>query len=181
MTLLLVLAIALALWAVTLFNRLVRDRQRVRAGWADIDVQLKRRHDLIPKLVAAVEGYAGYERATLETLVELRSRSSQINDPAARGSVEGEIGAGLKNLIALAEAYPELKADQSFLELQHQLSFVEDQIQFARRYYNGCVRNLNTRIQSFPDLYLAQLFHFVPAAYFELESPDQGEPPELRP
>lgn len=179
MTILLLLAISLALWAITLFNRLVRDRQRVRAGWADIDVQLKRRHDLVPKLVAAVEGYAGYERATLETLVELRSRSAQINDPAARGNLEHELGAGLKGLIALAEAYPDLKASDSFLDLQHQLSFVEDQIQFARRYYNGCVRNLNTRIQSFPDLYIAQTFRFEPASYFELEEDAEAEPPEV--
>lgn len=179
MTVILALLLGVALWAVTLFNRLVRDRQRVRAGWADIDVQLKRRHDLIPKLVSAVEGYADYERATLETLIELRSRSRQLDDPKARGALENQLGAGLKNLIALAEAYPDLKASESFLDLQRQLSFVEEQIQLARRYYNGCVRNLNTRSQTFPDLLIAQAFHFEPATYFELEDRAQAEPPEV--
>ena len=179
MIFLVVILVALLLWGITLFNRLIRDRQRVRAGWADIDVQLKRRHDLIPKLVTTVKGYAAYERATLETLTRLRAKSAALDQPAARGSAEGELGAGLRRLLALAEAYPELKADSSFLQLMEELSGTEERIQFARRYYNGCVRNLNTRIQTFPDLLLARLCGIGPAEYFELEDLRQAQTPEV--
>ncbi len=171
---------SLSLWGVVLYNRLVRDRNRVRTAWSDIDVQLKRRFDLIPKLVAAVDQYAAFERSTLTTLTELRSRTQQTDEIGARGPLEGAIGSGLRKLIALAEAYPELKADQSFLQLQNQLTEVENHIQYARRFYNGAVRNLNIRIESFPDLIIARLFHYTPYPLFELESPDEATPPEMR-
>ncbi len=177
MTILLLLTIAMTIWAVVVFNRLVRDRQRVLTAWSDIDVQLKRRYDLIPKLVAAVDQYARYERATLSTIIELRSRSQQIDDVVQKGSVEAQLGHGLRSLIALAEDYPELKADRSFLHLQGELSEVEDHIQYARRYYNGAVRNLNTRIASFPDLLIANLFRYTPHEFFELDDPAKAEPP----
>ena len=166
-------------WVIVIYNRLVRDRQRVLTAWSDIDVQLKRRYDLIPKLVAAVEQYASYERSTLETLIELRSRTGQVSDVGERGAIESQIGGGLRSLMALVEAYPELKADQSFLQLQSELTEVENHIQYARRFYNGSVRNLNTRIDSFPDLLLARVFKFIPKPFFELEDTAEKNSPEI--
>jgi len=180
MVLLTAVVVALALWAIVLFNRLVRDRNRVRAAWSDIDVQLKRRHDLIPNLVEAVRQYARYEQATLHALIALRSRTLDVEDIAAKGPLEGQIGAGVNRLIALAEAYPDLKANQNFLALQRDLVAVEDHLQYARRYYNGAVRNLNTRIETFPDTLIARLFVFVPQPYFELEAPDEARSPEVQ-
>jgi LemA protein len=179
MKILLLLLLVLTVWAVFIYNRLVRDRQRVLTAWSDIDVQLKRRYDLIPKLVAAVEQYAGYERSTLETLIELRSRTGQVSDVGEKAAIESQIGGGLRSLVALVESYPELKADQSFLQLQSELTEVENHIQYARRFYNGSVRNLNTRIGSFPDLILARAFKYVPQPFFELDDAGEKNPPEF--
>jgi len=179
MTILLLACVGAFAWAVVVYNRLVRDRQRVKTAWSDIDVQLKRRYDLIPKLVAAVDQYARYERSTLETLIALRSRTGQISDVAEKGALEAQISSGLRSLMALVEAYPELKADRSFLQLQEELTAVENQIQYARRFYNGSVRNLNTRIESFPDLVIARVFSYQPAAFFALEEAAEHNPPEV--
>ena len=178
-TLLILCLLALCIWAVMLYNLLVRDRNRVLAGWSDISVQLKRRHDLIPKLVEAVKQYAGYERATLEMLVSLRAQSEQTGDIARKGDVESRLGGEMRHLIALAEQYPDLKASGNFLELQREISTVEDHIQYARRYYNGAVRNLNTRIDSFPDLLIARLFGYRHAEYFQLDDAAEGQPVAL--
>jgi LemA protein len=156
-------------YAIVIYNRLVRDRERTRAGWSDIGVQLKRRHDLIPKLVDAVSQYAAYEKSTLECVSELRSQAVTPRGAAQQAALEGDISRRLGSIFALQEAYPELKANQSFLQLQGDISAVEVDIQFARRYYNGAVRNLNTRIESFPDLLPARIFAFQPAEYFEFE------------
>ena len=161
--------LALLFYAVFIYNRLVRDQQRTLAGWSDIEVQLKRRHDLIPKLVDAVRQYAGYEQATLERVTALRNEARDIRDAAGQGELENGLSRGLLSIFALQEAYPDLKADQSFLQLQSEISEVESDIQFARRYYNGAVRNLNTRIESFPDLLLARMFAYRQADYFEFE------------
>ena len=179
MTVVWLFVVVIIVWVIVIYNRLVRDRQRVLTAWSDIDVQLKRRYDLIPKLVAAVEQYASYERSTLETLIELRSRTGQASDVGERGAVESQIGGGLRSLMALVEAYPELKADQSFLQLQSELTEVENHIQYARRFYNGSVRNLNTRIDSFPDLLLARVFKFNPKSFFELEDAAEKNSPEI--
>ncbi|MEJ2455571.1 MAG: LemA family protein [Candidatus Thiodiazotropha sp.] len=168
-TIVVLIFIALLVWAVFIYNRLVRDRNRVLAGWSDIEVQLKRRHDLLPKLVNAVKQYAGYEQATLSTIVELRSRAAAAATVGDRGDLEAELGDGILRLLAIAEAYPDLKANQNFLDLQHNISEVENHIQYARRYYNGAVRNLNTRIDSFPDLLIAKAFGYRYAEYFALE------------
>jgi LemA protein len=160
---------AFIIYAIVIYNRLVRDRQRMRAGWSDIEVQLKRRHDLIPKLVAAVKQYAAYEQATLDQVTALRSRAGDMQAAAQQGRLETDISLSLVSIFALQEAYPELKANQSFLQLQIDISNVEADIQFARRYYNGAVRNLNTRIETFPDLLVARLFAYRQAQYFELE------------
>ena len=160
---------ALIIYGIVIYNRLVGDRQRTRAGWSDIEVQLKRRHDLIPQLVAAVKQYAAYEQATLNQVTALRSRAGDIQAATQQGRLETDISLSLVSIFALQEAYPELKANQSFLQLQIDISNVEADIQFARRYYNGAVRNLNTRIETFPDLLVACLFAYRQAQYFELE------------
>jgi LemA protein len=154
---------------VILYNRLVASRHRVLAAWSDIDVQLKRRHDLIAKLVDAVRQYAGYEQAVLTTVVALRNRSQALTGVADKAEVERDLGRGIHNLLALAEAYPDLKANQNFLQLQKDITEVEDNIQYARRYYNGAVKVLNVRVESFPDNLVAKLFGFHAADYFDME------------
>ncbi|MDH5786005.1 MAG: LemA family protein [Chromatiales bacterium] len=158
----------------------MRDRNRVNAAWSDIDVQLKRRYDLIPQLVEAVRQYAAYERATLSAVIELRNLAQQSDSVSERAEREKVLGKGMHQLIAVAEQYPQLKANESFLELQTNLTDVEDHIQYARRYYNGTVRNLNTRIDTFPDLIIARLFGYRHNSYFELESGQERQPMEIR-
>lgn len=165
--LLLLLALALFAWAGFSFNRLVRLRNQVRSAWADIDVQLKRRHDLVPQLVTAVKAYAGHERATLESVTELRTRAVEVEGPQRLGQVESELEQALSRLFALREAYPDLKASDNFMELQRELVDVEDHLQFARRFYNGSVRDLNTTIQRVPDLVVARAFGFEEAEFFQ--------------
>jgi len=169
-TLLVVVGCGLLLWGIVRYNLLVRDRHRVAQAWSDVGVQLARRHALIPKLVEVVRQHAAYEQAVLENVAALRAQGLQEDSPARLGAVEGALGANLQRLIAVAEANPELRASESFAELLKNLSDVENQIQFARRYYNGAVNNLNTRIASFPDLVLARLFRFRPAEYFDFAS-----------
>ena len=172
MTTILILALAAAalVWGIVSYNLLVRDHHRVAQSWSDVGVQLARRHDLVPKLVEVVQRHAGYERAVLEEVAALRAAGMHETSPAALGSIEGRLGAGQQRLLAIAEAYPELKASASYLDLMRNLTEVEQQIQFARRYYNGAVNNLNTRVASFPDLLVARLLRFAPAEYFEFES-----------
>lgn len=148
------------------YNKLVRDRQRVYSGWSDIEVQLQRRHALIPKLVAAIRQYARYEQATLQTLTELRNQASRGGDIAQRGALETRLNHSLFSVYAVAEAYPDLKTSQNYLDLQHQISEIEQAIHFARRYYNGAVNHWNTRLQTFPDMIVARLLHYQPAEYF---------------
>ncbi len=161
--------LSLLVWLVIIYNKLVRDKNRVYQAWSDIDVQLKLRHDLIPKLVSAVDAYAHYERATLEKMTRLRVDAEQVSLPIEKAQIESALTGGIHQLIAVAEAYPELKADHQYLDLMRQLSEIENQIQFARRYYNGAVRNLNIRIDSFPDLFMARVFGFQSAEFFDLE------------
>ncbi len=161
--------IVLIAWFITIYNLLVRDKNRVLAAWSDIDVQLKRRHDLIPKLIDAVKQYAAYESTTLNTITTLRTQSEDAAGIEKRGEIEGELGAKLHQLIALAENYPDLKANKSFLDLQKNLTDVENNIQYARRYYNGAVRNLNIRVDSFPDMLIARTFRFIPADFFDFD------------
>jgi LemA protein len=171
--------IAPLIWAVYSYNRLVRDKNRVWAAWSDIGVQLKRRSDLIPKLVKAVQAYAGYERSVLDQITRLRNDSEAQQNPMEKAGLEEELTGQIKGLIAVAEAYPDLKADSQYLHLLHQLTEVENHIQFARRYYNGSVQNLNVRIDSFPDMLIASLFRFKRADFFELESATEALPPDI--
>lgn len=160
-----------------IYNRLVRSRNRVRSAWSDIDVQLQRRHDLVPRLVAAVDQYAGYERATLEAVTELRSEAMRVADVAARGDVEEKLAKEVGRLIALAENYPDLKANENFLSLQAELVETENYLQFARRYYNGSVRDYNTAIQTVPNNIVAGMFGFVAREFFQKESDDAANVP----
>lgn len=167
MEFLIVVFLLLLGYGIFLYNRLVRLRQQVRTAWSDIEVQLKRRHDLIPKLVDAVRQYAGFERATLSAVTGLRQQCQQAQGAGELGALESALGSKLHQFFALAEAYPDLKANQSFLDLQRQISEVENTIQYARRYYNGSVREYNTRVESFPDLLLAGPMRFSQASYFD--------------
>jgi LemA protein len=177
----LVLAVCagLVLWGVLIFNRLVRDRNQVRSAWSDIDVQLTRRHDLVPRLVDAVRAYADYERATLSAVTELRARAEAAGPLRDKARLEDEMEAGLHRLIALAEAYPELKADGNFLQLQRDLVETEDHLQYARRFYNGSVRLYNTRIESVPDMLVAKPFAFAPAEFFAVDDAEVRAAPRV--
>ena len=173
LTILLVLSALAAL----LYNRLIRDRNRVNAAWSDIDVQLQRRHDLVPQLVKAVDQYAGYERATLEAVTNLRAQAMQISDVTELGDAEEELSAGVQRLLAVAEQYPDLKANENFLNLQTELAETENYLQFARRYYNGSVRQFNTRTETVPDIIIAGWFSFTPRSYFQKTSDDVANVP----
>lgn len=166
--------VALAAWAVFAFNRLVRLRNQWRTAWADIDVQLQRRHDLVPQLVAAVQAYAGHERATLEAVTALRAQALTLTDPARLGQVETALEQALGRVLALQEAYPDLKASANFAQLQRDLVEVEEHLQYARRFYNGAVRDYNTAIQRVPDLLVARAFGFGEAGFFQAEDTGRG-------
>ncbi|HEX2722350.1 MAG TPA: LemA family protein [Gemmatimonadaceae bacterium] len=165
--------VIVAAWAVYSYNRLIRLRNQVKTAWADIDVQLKRRHDLVPELVAAVKGYAGYERGVLTAVTELRAQAVSLTSPARLGQVEASLEKSLTQLFALKEAYPELKANTTFLELQRDLVEVEDNLQYARRFYNGAVRDYNTAIQRFPDMLIASAGGFTEREGFAADDGDR--------
>jgi len=162
--------------AFMLYNSLVKLRVMAEGAWADIDVQLKRRYDLIPNLVETVKGYASHERGTLEAVIEARSRAMSAQGPAAKGAAEGELSGALKSLFALAESYPQLRATENFGQLQASLASSEDAIQNARRYYNAVVRDLNTKIQQFPSNLLALSFGFKPREFFEAGEAERATP-----
>jgi len=164
---------------VSIYNRLVKNRNLVQEAWSGIEVQFKRRADLIPNLLEAVKGYIGHERGVLDRVTELRTQSRQAGSVGEKAQAEGLLGAALGNLFAVAENYPDLKASQNFLELQKSLADIEEQLQLARRYYNGAARNLNILIGSFPSNLIAQRFNFQPVEYFELESPQDREVPKV--
>ncbi len=174
---LLALFVALSAAIIIAYNRLIRSRNRVNTAWSDIDVQLQRRHDLVPQLVTAVKGYAAYERATLEAVSELRAEAMRRTDIAARGEAEEQLGQGIGKLIALAESYPDLKANENFLHLQKELVETEDYLQFARRYYNGSVRDYNTRIETVPINLVAGAFRFTQRDFFQKSSDDVANVP----
>jgi len=171
---------AVVVYAVVVFNGLVRTRQMANEAWSGIDVQLKRRSDLVPNLVESVKGYAAHERTVLEQVTELRNRARALpeGDVAARAQAEGALSAALVRLFALAESYPDLKASGNFLELQ-QLSDLENELQMVRRYYNGTVRNLNVLVQSFPSNLMAGLFGFAARDYFELSDAVERAAPQV--
>lgn len=156
-----------------MYNSLVQLRVRADNSWSDIDVQLKRRHDLIPNLVETVKGYATHEKGTFEDIAKFRSMAMQATSPADKAAAENQLTGALKSLFAVAENYPDLKASQEFTQLQNSLSEVEDTIQNSRRYYNAVVRDLNTKIQSFPTNLLAGMFGFQQRQFFEADAGDR--------
>ncbi len=188
-TIFLVIILILAAAVVVVYNNLVGLRNRVKEAWADIEVQLKRRYNLIPNLVETVKGYAKHERGTLDEVVAARAKASQVNIDAENvtheqmaqfiGAQEGLAGA-LGKLFALAENYPDLKANENFLELQRELTDTENKIQAARRFYNGVVRDYNTKIEQFPSNIIANMFNFTQREFFEVEDEKQRQPVEVK-
>jgi LemA protein len=180
-TILLVLAVLVAGYAIVIYNALVRLRQMVREAWSGIDVQLKRRADLIPNLIETVKGYAAHERGTLDEVTELRARAQGLpsGDVAGRAQVEGMLSQALGRLFAVAEASPDLKANQNFAQLQTTLETLESEIQMSRRYYNGSARDLNIKVESFPSNLVAGAFGFSKADYFEIDDPADRTVPQV--
>ena len=174
-----IVAIILVVWALVTYNRLVRLSVSAEEGESEIDVQLKRRHDLIPNLVETVKGYAAHERGTLERVTEARGAAISAEGPQARAAAEGELSQALGRLFALSEAYPDLKANQNFLELQRELTATEDRLQAARRFYNTQVEALNTKIQSLPSRIVASVGNFNEREFFELEDRAEAEVPSV--
>jgi LemA protein len=167
-------------WFVVSFNKFIREKNLIKEAWSGIDVQLKRRYDLVASLVETVKGYVKYEKKILENVVSMRSKALDITNIKEREEKENAFSRGIKTVFAVAEGYPQLKANRSFLNLQKNLSEIEDQIQLARRYYNGTVRNYNTRIESFPSMIIASIFHFKQADFFEIEYATQRDVPEVK-
>ena len=175
-----VLVLIPLLWIGAVYNRLVKTKQHVGDSWSGIDVELKRRYDLIPNLIETVKGYAAHERDTLENVVELRNRAVASNGTAASQAVdEQKLALGLQRLFAIAEGYPQLKADTNFLALQKELAITEDRIAAARRFYNANVRDMNTMCGSFPTNLLASMFGFEPETFFELTSETERVVPRV--
>ncbi len=176
-----VLAIGVVVFGVIIYNKLVKNRQMVEEGWSGIDVQLKRRANLIPNMLETVKGYMGHEADTLQAVTEARAAVQGAGDasPSERGGLEGLLSGALGRLMAVAEDYPDLKANTTFLELQDALQTVEDEIQLSRRYYNGAVRNMNVTVESFPSNIVASQFSFVKAEYFELENEADRAVPDV--
>ena len=172
---LLIAVVVLIFILIGMYNGLVRLKVQVDNAWADIDVQLKRRYDLIPNLVETVKGYAGHEKGTLEAVINARNRAMNASSPGEKAAAENMLSGALKSLFALSEAYPQLRAIESFTSLQNSLSQLEDTIQNARRYYNAVIRDYNTRVQSFPANIIAGMFGFQSKQFFEVESPEDRQ------
>ncbi len=169
----LVILVVLVVVLIGMYNGLVQLRVRCDSSWSDIDVHLKRRHDLIPNLVETVKGYAAHEKGTFENIAKYRSQAMQATTPEGKAIAENQLTGALKSLFAVAENYPQLKASEEFTQLQGSLSQVEDSIQNSRRYYNAVVRDLNTKIQSFPTNLIANMFGFTPRQFFETTEADR--------
>lgn len=163
-------------WGIAAYNRFIRLKNQADESWSGIDVQLKRRHDLVPNLVETVKGYAKHERGTLEQVVQARNSALNATGAQARAEAENALTASLKSLFALVEAYPDLKANQNFLDLQKSLGEIEEQIQLARRYYNAVVRELNILCEGFPTVIIANLFGFRTREFFEMSEAERATP-----
>lgn len=177
---LLALVILIALYAVAIYNKLVKLKNLVAEAWSGIDVQLKKRYDLIPNLVETVKGYAAHEKETFENVTKARAAAQQATTVEGQQAAENKLNGALMNLMAVAERYPDLKASTNFLELQNMLSVVEGDIEKSRRYYNGNVREQNTLIESFPSNLIANAFGFAKSAFFELDNPAHKENPTVK-
>lgn len=173
---LIVVVVVLILWVAGAFNALVRSRNRVKESWSDIDVQLKRRYDLIPNLVETVKGYAAHEQSTLDMVIQARAKAMGAQTIGEHAQAENMLTGALKSLFALAEAYPQLRAVESFAKLQDELSDTENKIQAARRFYNTNVMTLNTQVEQFPTNIIANTFNFKKEEFFQLENEKEREP-----
>lgn len=183
MTVILILAAAailFLLYGVSVYNKLISLRNLVKEAWSSIDVMLKKRHDLIPNLVETVKGYASHEKETLQSVVDARNQATGRGSVKEIEAAESQLSSALGRLFALAEQYPDLKANTNFLQLQDQLAAIESDIEKSRRYYNGTVRNYNTVIESFPSNLIAGMFNFEKEAYFELGNPDERNVPQVK-
>ena len=176
---LVVVVVALVFYFMMTYNGLVRLKVQCDNAWADIDVQLKRRYDLIPNIVETVKGYAAHEKGTLEAVVAARNSAMSAQGPAAKGEAEGMLAGALRQVFALAEAYPQLRAVESFNQLQNTLNEIEDTVQNARRYYNAVVRDLNTTIEQFPSSIVAGMGHFKEREFFQVSAPAEREVPKV--
>jgi LemA protein len=176
---LLAVIVLAVVFVIGMYNGLVRLKVQCDNAWSDIDVQLKRRYDLIPNLVATVQGYAAHEKGTLEGVIAARNQAMTATGPAAKGEAEGVLAGALRQVFALAEAYPQLRAVESFTQLQGTLSQIEDAVQNARRYYNAVVRDLNTKIAVFPSNIIAGMFGIKPREFFEITAPAEREVPKV--
>jgi LemA protein len=170
----------LLIWAIYIYNALIKLKNQAQEGWSGIDVQLRRRHNLIPNLIETVKAYAGHEKSVFNEVTELRSQIGKAQQMSDKSHLESALTLGLGKLIAVAENYPDLKANENFQQLQKELASIEDQIQLARRYYNGTVRNFNTMIESFPQVLIARAMAFVPFEYFEIEDDKEREVPQVK-
>jgi len=170
---------AMVVFTIASYHRLVSLTQRSQSAWSEVDVQLKRRTDLVPNLVESVKGYAAHERDTLDAVVKARSAAVAAQTPDSRAQAEGQLSQALRGLFALAESYPDLKATANFQSLQASLGEIEEAVQNARRYFNAVIRDLNTAIQEFPSNMVAGFFQFKPHAYFELDRPDERQVPKV--
>jgi len=176
---LLIIVVLFIIVVIGMYNSLVSLRVQCDNAWSDIDVQLKRRYDLIPNLVETVKGYAGHEKSTLEGVVAARNRAMTTEGPAAKAEAEGMLTSALRQVFALAEAYPQLRAVESFTQLQQTLNQIEDSVQNARRYYNAVVRDLNTKIAVFPSNIIAGMFNIKTREFFEITAPAEREVPKV--
>ena len=181
MTIILLLGLAaIIIWIILIYNLFVRDKNLIREAWSGIDVQLKRRHTLIPNLVASVKGYSQHEKGLLEDITQKRSEAARIEIIKDKAPAESDLSGMLKNLFAVVENYPDLKANENFLSLQNQLVEIEDHLQYARRYYNGAVRNYNIRVESFPSNILAGIFNFKQDNFFEITLATERATPDVK-
>lgn len=176
----LAIVVLVLIFAVSVYNRLVKLRTHVDEAWSGINVQLKKRHDLIPNLVETVKGYASHEKDTFDSVTQARAGAMQAGDVKSMEAAEGQLNSALARLIAVAERYPELKANENFMQLQGQLSLIESDIEKSRRYYNGTVRNKNIAIDTFPSNIIAGMFGFTKSEFFELDSEAERAVPQVK-
>jgi len=174
------LAVVLLLWAVGIYNGLVKQRQNVRNGWSQIDVQLKRRHDLIPNVVETAKGYMAHEKDTLEKVIRARQQAVDATGIKNKQEAENMLTGTLRSLFAVSEQYPNLKADQNMRQIQEELTSTENKIAFARQYYNDEVNRMNTAVQTFPDAIVANMFNFTKEEYFQVQDAAEKETPKVK-
>lgn len=180
LTVLIIVAVIIVFYAVGLYNKFVRKRSMMEEGWSGIDVQLKKRHDLIPNLVETVKGYAKHEQGTLEKVIQARNSALKADGVKAQTQAENQLNSALANVFALSESYPDLKANTTFIQLQQELSNVENDLEKARRYYNATVRENNIMVESFPSNLIANTFNFRQGEFFEIEEPTERATPQVK-